>query len=376
MRFSQYMLKLISFMLLVVFSATLVSAFGMSPPSISIVHEGSEIIEYEIRLLGGDRETDVDVFVIGDMAEFVEVETSKLTIPVEGTTLKYVVNVPEELPPGKHKSVVIIQESAIESDEGSGKGAFQLRSAIGHVIKVYGTSNQKYAEVKFDADNVNVGEKVIFSAHVENLGGFDIEDAYGNISVFDPSGNLVKKLSTNHGSYYTGMVGNLYAHWTANDVSAGRYLARLDFSYDGIVDVYETEFMIGDVFIEPVKISPPNFTKGGIKQINLEVKNYWSEQIDLVYADFIMPNVSAKSSPISLRAFETGNLNAYINTDRMVSGVNDVVAIVYYGDGSSSETFSVEVFVDDDEKDYSIYYIAFAILILILIIIWLVRRKL
>lgn len=373
MRYLQYMLRLISLVVLLACMSSFVLGFGISPPSLDIVHEGVEVIDYEIRLLAVDKPTDVEVIIIGEIAEFIEVEQTKLTIPVEGTTLKYTVTLPNDLAPGIHKSVIVIQEAAVTSEEGAGRGDFQLRSAIGHVVKVYGTSNQKYAEVSFDANNVNLGEKVIFNLKVKNLGGEDIESAFGKIRILNSGGDLIHELETNKDSYYSGMEGELNAHWTAGDLDPGKYVAILEFNYDGIVELSQTEFMIGSILIEPLSLSLENITRGGLLPIGVNVRNFWSEQIDTVYADLITSNTTARTSPQNIAPFSNAVLQTYIDTDKLDVGTNEVVVIVNYGSKTSSDTF--DLFVVDEQKKYLIYYVSMFILMGLITAAWFIGRR-
>jgi len=360
-----------------------VHSLGISPAVQEIKFEPSLTESFQVQIFGEANPFDVKLTVSGDLERYITLPQESLTVPEEGITFEYEINLPPQFKPGKHKASIVIEQQPKISESGAGKSTFGARAAVGYLIVVNVPYENKYAEAVINVPNVNVGQPLNFIVTVNNYGNEDIQNAQGIIDVFDDKENKIITIDTDSSGIKQGKGVELYSHWTPKEVKPGIYEAKAVINYDGKQTKAETDFLIGDLFIDILDLNPKEIELDQIQKLNIDVKSFWSQKIEKIYAtvDLFKDNEKQETistPPINLEPWQTSSLTAFWDTTNYDPGEYSAKVILNYKDKTTLKNFKLIIKTPEKSFPYSVLVgvlIVIGLMIIFFIIIIIKKRS-
>jgi hypothetical protein len=361
--------KLVSVFLLVLLFLRLGScALGVSPAKIEINFAPNFEGSYEFRVSESDSEKVIELYVKGDLAEYVTL--NKETIKGSGSftaTLK----LPEKISkPGKNRILIGVRERVDEELSTIGTSL-----AVQAPIDVFVPYPGRYAEINLKGNNVNIGESVKFKLDISNRGKENIS-AVPRIEIFsNATGERTEIIYFKPRTFLSQETTILYKDLNTTDYGGGNYIGVGFLEYGGGEDETaesEYRFRIGELSVDVV-----NYTKqvliGGVRNFELEAESNWNSLIDSVYARVDIFNLSEnseiissfKTSPSSLQPWGKTTVNGFFDTTNFTQGEHRVnMTLIYLGKNRGVEG---SVSFIKEKKEFPVYLIYAGIAIILLI---------
>lgn len=358
-----------------------VLSIGISPPMVDIIFKPNITADIETKIIGESQPFDANVIIIGELKDYIEILSDKITVPAGGMVLKSKIHLPSEMAQGKHVGTLIIEKTYPETKLGEGRANFGVKIAIGQTIAVHVTDNTKYAEVKLVVPNVNVGRNVDFVAQVANFGGVDLFSVKGTITVFNKNNEKIIAVNTSEVPLMRGEKTELYAHWTPENIQAGRYKAVIQLFYDSKETTATTEFFIGDIIMELGNMTPSNFTKAKLQKFEIQVQNFWSENLTAFADVHVLQNGTEREKittpPLTVTPFGSGVVSSFWDTEKYDPGIYTFKAVLKYQNRTAEKTYEVSLIKAPIPTTYLIIggTAIGVVLLLVIIIIILARRR-
>ena len=346
------------FLLVVAFSLVVtlnfVSAIGVTPGKTTLSYpDGLEEIRSFTILDVSEDSLGVEISFRGNLSQYLEIENSPESLyPYEESNKYYYeLDIPDEvlkiLEPGEHTIEVIIKEKVDEE-------VFAVAiPSVSHQITFFIPYPSKYLVSDVEIIEAAANETTEFIIPVANLGNETIESVYGEITIYNKSGEgLIDNLATDVSSLDSMERTDLSAGWDA-DVPSGIYQSKIDLIYDDEIATYYKYFKVGDIYLDVSDILISDFELGNIVTFYLLVDNQWGEDLNNIYTSMKLYNENGNlayevKSPVnSVEAFEKKRIPIYWDTANVSEGVYDGELIVYYDLYKTTKTLHVEILDND-----------------------------
>jgi len=305
---------------------------------------------------GGDKE--LYAVAKGNLTEYVTI--NKKVLKPGDDTFSVEINLPKDLEtPGRNRLLIEVGETIDEELSGP---MIRVTVAIRGVVDVYVPYPGRYLETTLSSNNVNVGEPVTFDLKVISRGDQDVAIT-PKIDIFNSVGSRVDTLYLNERLIKSQETLYLKKVLETKDYNPGNYKAQSIIDY-GALAKSETEFKIGDLFIEILNYSN-EFYIDGLKKFELVIQSGWNDEIKGAYADITFSNSSGvienfKTINTDLTPWEVKNVEGYFDTSKFVPGIYEAeVKLFYFGgeqQASSGDKFSI-YFLEKEEPSKIWYYI-------------------
>ncbi|MBI2662567.1 hypothetical protein HYX11_03850 [Candidatus Woesearchaeota archaeon] len=354
-------------------------SLGITPPAEELNFESGLSKTFQLNIYGENKPFEVKLSVSGELKDYIKLKQEVLTVPLEGLTLYYKINLPSELKPGRHKASIIIEQQLTVSETGAGKSTFGAMPAVGHVIIINVPYEGKYAEAKLNAPDVKIGEVINFVVTVTNYGSEALSNVQGTIKIYDSEGKEIISIGTDDKEVKKGESVELYAHWTPN-IKAGIYKAKVVVDYDNKKTEAETSFRIGDILVGIISLNPQEFVNGKINKMELEVESLWDSEIKNVYASIDIKKGKSKEEtiatpPVTLKPWQKDKLIAYLDTTNYETGEYNAEVTLNYADKTTQKDFKLTVNNPRESKNTSKTYSTLTIPIIIVVIILIISTS-
>lgn len=332
-----------------IFMMSGVLGLGVTPARTTIDFEpGMEKdISFDIINSGGD-DIDLTLSVRGDLAEYMDVKMSKVSIlsSEESKSLSYSVSFPEELGPGLHTGEVFI----LETPKGVETAGSYVQATLAVVIQlhVHVPYPGKYAKAKMYVYSADVGESVKFVIPVVSAGKFDLSEVRANVDVYNKMNEKVGSFNTGTIAVPKGEKKELVYDWVA-DVPIGVYVAKATVIYDEGTVSLEEVFSVGNRELELQEIKVSGFRLGEIAKLEMLIKNKWSEDIGGVHIDTKIKDdegdvvSSFESAVYDIAALSKDVFVSYWDTAGIDEGDYDAEVSIKYGEKESKKNLRFEV---------------------------------
>ncbi len=395
-------------MFLLVFCSSEVLSLGVSPATANYIYDKESGIDesFDLKVMASSPNTKfIDIklveystpFGIPDgvvlfnstqMEEYVTLSTNSIDVSKENN-----LRVRVRIPP--HADVYGPNWFGIqlkERPEGEG-GFFSITTAVLFKVSIDASYPGQYLDItKFSVDNVNEGESSKLYWQVKGRGeqrtsfiaGFEIFSDKGE-SVFkrDLGGGFVERLEVYPSDSY-------YESLPTNTFTPGVYEGVLTVKFLNNTKKLSTKFNIGYESVALDEYSPKNLTYGNINEISLQIRNLWNGEFKNVYGVISIKGLNyseIKSTTPSgtLTPFGTVVLKQFVDVRALPEGKYDSTITVYFDDSSTS--FPAEFIIAKEvvpvveekkeisQKTYLIAGISIGALILVVLIVFLLRRK-
>ncbi len=369
--------NIIFFMFLLTFlmCSYVVNAIRISPDSIRIEFEPNFEKSY---IFYTERADNVGIAIEGELAKYVNIE--KNSIAKDGTFV-IKVKLPAEIEtPGKNLIFVGVTEGGNEG--GMVSGIASIRTPIDIRVPYPGI----YAEIGFNAHDLNINETANFAVTINNLGKKDIDSAMAVIDIFDINARLVEKLFTEEKKVKINTPENLEVLFDASKHTAGMYKAIAHITYADKSKDLESTFKIGALNIQIINYTK-TFFKDKIAKFDIEIESGWNSKIDNVFAEVKVFNntkeiSSFKTVSVRLEPWEKKKISTFWDNDGAGEGTYDVEINLFYEGKITKVTGKIEIITPKEETSFKKYLapinlliVIVALLIIINIIVLFKKRK-
>lgn len=334
--------KVFLFGMLFVFLINNVISLGISPAIKEYNFEPGFETSIDYSVFKDDPDLGLEVYVEGDLAEYVELSEKKLNRKNSFTATLKLPGYIEK--PGKHRIYIGAREK-VDSELIS--GTIGTSVAIQSVIVVNVAYPGKYVEASLKSHNVNLGEPINFELEIINKGVEKIEIS-PRIDILSKN-KTIESLFFDDREIQSQQNIKLKKTLDTSNYNAGVYDAVAIIDYGKIAKA-ESEFRIGELVIRVVNYTK-QFIIGGLESFAIEIESGWNEEIEGAYAEvFILDNltnlVSFKTSTTNLIAWERKTIHGFFDTSNFTKGIYDAnITLFYYGKNigkSSSGLFEIE----------------------------------
>lgn len=324
------------FVVLILFSASKVQAIGIAPARTTLTFESEATRSLTFYIINSEgRTASAEIYADGDLSRYITFSKNQLSLaPNEIKPVVATINFPSELPAGRYLAYI----GAVESLGSTVETGMSGRIAAESQLFIDNLLAELTIRANLSASNASEpGQNINFSLNIENPTRLVISEISGEISIYNPKGVQIEKLTFN--PLYNLTAGEstvLAASWNTNNASVGVYGAIADINYDNNSEKANTSFQIGQPKLEILKIWPEQ--RGNIAQFIIEVKNIWTEALpvwaELEAFDQGQSVGTAKSEQIEIKPDETANITIYFDTNGKDVRDLDVNITVFY-DGVS-----------------------------------------
>ncbi len=317
----------------------------------------------------------------GDLCSYFTLSTDNLEnlAPGEIRTFEAHMKLPQEFEPGEHRCYICATEAEGRTPEGMGS-SIGTKVRVCAVIIIIAPYPGKKVEFSFNVDNVAKGENATFLFDVFNIGTEEL-DVGGVVDVFSKDIKVGKEtkiftLKTIGEHTVSGEKAFFNVTYNTSEMEIGEYLAKGTLHYDGLQEIKEKTFRVGELNIEILEFTE-EVSQNKLNPINVKVKSKWNGDIKDVYAsiDITHPEkniivASINTAPANLGPWEEKNLVAYWDTTGIEIGGYDVKVTLHYEDKITIKQGIIKV------KEFalgpSISFTAILLFILIIVVLLLI----
>ena len=284
----------LSILILIILFSGSVCAIGVSPSTMTITYEQGKTGSFQF--FGENKNSEdayVKFFVIGEMAEHIEIPEETSVIPgISKKTFYFNIKYPEFLTPGTHSAKLYIEETSSPEEFLKGGSGFGAKGAVIMPISVKVPYEGKYIELNFPSmRSITPGEMIYFTLDAHNYGGKDIEDLSGTFIITSPDSAEIVRIDTTSIDLLEPLeTDELRGYWQAPlDAALGEYMINTEIEYGGEKPAKANQkFRVGDEFIDIIDARAANLISDGIGKFMIDIKSLWSQPISGVYADIII----------------------------------------------------------------------------------------
>ncbi|MBT6690183.1 hypothetical protein HN903_00020 [archaeon] len=364
------------FLILITLSLQLVqsSGVGITPVYYKEFFEPGLTKTYSFHAFATNSEDGVDLYIKGDLAEYVTLSTDHLP---DGGNFKVEISLPDEIAiPGTHKIYVgAIEASGAEGAMVGGIAAIQGRIDI--LVPYPG----KYAQSIFKMSNINQGEEAPYELEIQSLGTESIivnpkieVHKIGSTEVIItekfPEINMESKETQN----INGML-------KTKELPPGEYIAYATIEW-GETTILNQTFRVGEFLVDIVDYDY-EFEQGKINPFRIEVENKWNTRIEEVFATVSITDAGTlitdfKTVSVDTKPWEIKNITGYFDTTNLEAKRYTAKIILSYDGATTSKL--VAIYVHEPSSKTYMNYIIIASIVAILIftifiyLIWKVNK--
>ncbi len=332
-------------LLMVIFISCKVSAVVGVSPGLYEVNFQPGLKESYIFSYTFDEGVVADVYVKGDLAEYVTLNTNQL---VGSGGVMATLQLPDQIEiPGDHKIYIGAKQST------SSGGTVGIVGNVRGIILVKVPYPGTYASIDyFQVVNANQGDPVNFTLKVDNLGKEAVNlEAY--IEVYNDEDTSIEILP----------LGNIYLNpkeehlfkksLETTNYKSGNYRARAVLKYEGGELTEETEFKIGTL-----NVAISNYTKevmrNKISPFDVEIESFWNNKIPKVYAEVKIIGYDKEflTPSLDLNPWQKTKLSGFFDTTGIEEDKFQANITVHYAGKQTNQIVDVKF---KKETDYTLY---------------------
>lgn len=360
-------LVIFGLLMLMVISAETVAAggVGISPAYYREFFEPGLVRSFQFHSFNSDSSKDVNLYVKGDLAQYVNLSESSLT----GTgVFTATVHLPDKIDiPGTHKIFIGVME-AKETPEGSAIGGI---AAIQGRIDIIVPYPGKYSESTFFINNINEGEEAGYGLEIQNLG---LEDLFIKPTIEVYNNDMTKKIITEEIEQVrlkSKNVLNITGTLDTQNLTAGEYQTLAIINWDNETNKINKILRIGEFLVE-INDYDYLFEQDKINRFNIGIQNKWNTKIDKVSASVVITDEGKvvgnfKTISVETNPWEIKNITGYFDTTGLEAKRYVASIVLSYGGETSSKLVAIYV-NESPTKTYLRYIISTAIAVILIII--------
>ncbi|MBI1969388.1 hypothetical protein HYS48_01725 [Candidatus Woesearchaeota archaeon] len=362
-------------------------AIGIGPGSTVIDFQPGE--SADIQMLAVNDGNAKQLFTISSNSPQIVCDTTELeTEPGSRVNFLCTVHFPETYdgPPGIHEIGRVTMTETAPIGEGIGAVA-----AVQAIIRGKYPYTGPHIQVELIAEHVKKKETVPFTIRLRNIGSEAAAAASLSIAIFNQAGELVGAMEDIwEGSLAIDEEKVIQAAFETGDLQPGTYKAIATVPYDGKTVTGETEFKIGDIYLELTDILAAKVQQGTIGKLQIDLGSFWSEAIEYTLTIEIRNNenlISQWTTELAkIEPWASKRVEAFWESKETLIGLYDVKVIVTYAGKTGEllrenilEVVGAEAKEEAKETGMLPYLTLLVVIILgvlvITILLWKRRRK-
>ncbi|MBI4095276.1 MAG: hypothetical protein HY438_00280 [DPANN group archaeon] len=322
-------------------------ALGIGPARIELSFEqGKEYKSEFIVVNEADAEKPIELYVAGDeeAAKYFNLSQTKAIIkPKETRGFSFTAKLPDDLSPGQHK----VRIGAVES-AGAG-GQVGARVGVELFVLVEVPIPGKYLTIdQFYIQNTNAGQPAQLSLKVTNRGKETIEKITAVFEIFDSKNKRTAAAILSESNLKPTESKIMETEIKTSGFVAGKYHANAEVTYDGIKKSTETNFRVGDLVINIIKVYGDNIKKDTIGKILVDYESQWSEAIKNVQPEVkIYKNqnkiAETQGQQFSVEPFTAGTSTIFWDARGLNAGEYDIEAALHYENKTSTGKGKIQI---------------------------------
>ncbi|MBU4124168.1 MAG: hypothetical protein KKI14_01740 [Nanoarchaeota archaeon] len=325
------------------------------------------------------------VYVNGDLKDYITLYDSLVELsPGQSKTLKYDINLPQELEPGTHDTRIgIVETAGLEGNSGSTVGAVagvELQLWIKVPYPGY------YIAVSLGIPDVGVGETVPITLEINNLGQNDISSLSAAVDIYDSSNKLIKSFQTDARLVLSSKTETFLLEWVAPSIGVDTYKAVATINYDENIKTVETAFTVGELVVKINNITLNDIPAGAIGKAEINIENTYTKEVNGVWAElFVLKNGNKVSSfntgSTSLASKRSGIIAGYIDTENMAVGEYNLKVVLHYEDKTAEKTKTFNIIAGSSNLSAWLssggfpWWLIIIILIVIIVVIIIIKKR-
>ena len=350
--------RLILLVLISIFLINGIYALGLSPGKVETNFVPNQEFFINYRVLGVDSDQKLIIYPDGELSEYVTIDKTSVIGPGEFTVT---VKLPDKVDkPGPNFLYIKVLEDIPEG------GGISTRLQVGALVVIYVPYPGSYAEInKFEINDANINEPVIFTVGVSSLGDNDIDanvkiDVHSDEGIVDSFDLGTKKILKQSSEIFIRKVEKGFL--------AGNYNATLKVNY-GIIIKQIKAFRIGSLNVEILN-SSDKFIEGKINEFKIDIESKWNNKIRNIFAEVNITKNNEevdffKTPSVELEPWEKKTLEGFFNAENAEPGKYKAKVILNYEGIKSEKEFDIRVV----RKSNNIYYFIAGVILLIAIVL-------
>lgn len=357
-----------------------VSAIGISPSRIEIDFVPN--LEYPVEFAiynSVNYSYPALVTVTGELAEFTDFEEQYVVLEPNGMAqFSYTLSLPREM---EHPGNFSLQMSALQASmDDRASGVLGARVGVRSNLIVIVPFDGPYMDAELSIPNSEVGSQVPITISMRNLGTTDLPTINGEITFFGFDGEEIDSMSFDD-SLELKQDKSITLYWDSSEMSGGVYTAELVGNYGDQSFESGTEFRLGSFFVDILEYQD-EVKVGEINDYYTTLMSTWNSpiqdafvELDVTYGRDV---ITSKSESFDLFGWQNDTVKMYFDATGIEKGKYPAKLTVFYGNGSNSVDFDLNVksfFLSTQMIIYGSVIAGFVIVIAVLIIFMMRRRK-
>ena len=311
------LLKLISWIALLLLCFNIVFALGIRPAKTSLIFEEGRDYTQQFWVVNNEgREFSVKISAGGEMAQYITLHTSGLSFRADdgAKAVDFEVHLPEFVPPGESKSTITVEEDLTSASPNTISSKIVLK----HDILIQGPYPDKYVVAKLNFHES--GNDIRLVSELENLGKKDIGSIKTIFYVNDKNQN-VQELETQQTSLSSKENKLLEAHLDRSLLERGEFLVSALTTYDDQTVEVVKKLVVGQPEVD-ITYFNEYFIAYAVNQYSLELLNKWNQRLENVFVDVEVTKEGKKidqfrTKSVDLEGEMTKRINDYLDaTDK------------------------------------------------------------
>lgn len=298
------------FFLFVIFSSSIVTAIGISPPSIITNFESFKTETFSFTI-SNTKESDASIMIHGYLSEYATASVQEVHLDNnENKIVSVTITYPsyEKLTTyGKQK--LYVKATEISKSTG-GIGAV---AAVAGTIVINVPIPGEYAEItKFNIQSVEKTQNTNIQLTLENKGTEPLTNKQAEVILYSPTGQQQEKYTFNNINIPVGQSIDLTQEIKSNKYIEGKYTANATFTFSQELEPAKksTIFFIGSTDIVLDSYTQV-LTRGKINKIFLSFQSIWGSPLTNVRSEFNFNGNTENLPVLDFAPFGTTTINAH-----------------------------------------------------------------
>lgn len=319
--------------------ATTVQAVGIAPSHYSFENSDTQHLTLKVT---DSKDGVFRLSTEGELADGILLPVDEITVKNGLAKINYIMDFPENLPPGEHEGRIILTRDFTNDDS-----QVTARLSVAQKIILHVPYEGKYVDANLFISPVNVNDPILITSHMINRGTEEAK-VTGFITIQKDGEDISQIIIPNTDVPLSGIEQvKVYGEGLTQE---GVYTAIASFSYgtQRLITV-EKNFVVGEYIAEPRLIEAKEFVLGDLNRIDITVDNEWNRELQDFFAIVQILDGNGdvigefKTDTLSLAAFETGVLQGYWDTKSIQPGRYNVLVELHYGEKISQKQFLAEI---------------------------------